>query len=241
GPPMRTPAVTALLSTALLSVGGLSLAATLQDGQALFDKGDWQGAATLGLSLGGAGGEVLAAKATTLGASVSPEASRKAMYQKAQGYAREAIRLDQGSADAYFELARADGRLAQFSGILQSLGLAGEVKKSLDTALRLNPRMAGAYVALGLWNAELAAKGFLATASTGASARNVVPSFEKAVALEPTTIVHRLEYANALLKLSPQNRAAALEQLNRAATFTPLTFWDRQDLAAVRARLAELK
>lgn len=237
-----------LILTALLASTSLSLAASAADANALLDKGEWQDAASMAVSLNSSDGYAVAAKATTLGASISPDqtdkdkAAKRNLLVKAQGYANQAIKLNPNNANAYFELSRADGRLAQFSGILQSLGLAGDIKTALDKAIVLDPKMDEAYVALGLWNAELIAKGFLATRATGADRNQVIPNFEKAIALNPTLIAHRIEYANALLDLNKNgNRAAAALQLQKAVTLTPVTYWDRLDLATAQKKLDALK
>lgn len=231
------------LLTAALALLGSALAAGIQDAQATLDKGDWKAAADSALAAGGSDGYTLAAKATTLGASLAGSGQAE-MLEKAQGYAKKAIELNANSADAYFELARADGRLAQYRGVLQSLNLAGEVKTSLDKAVKLDPKMAGAYVALGLWNAELAAKGFIATAATGASAAQVAPNFEKAIALEPNVVTHRLEYANALLKLSGRRtnyKPQAIAQLQQGVNFAPRNFWEQRDLDSAKKLLGSLR
>ena len=158
---------------------GHAAAAGLSDAQALLDQGKWQDAATVASALKTAEGYALAAQAYTLGAALLPDNQKKAQFQQAQDLAKLAIKTDSNSANAHFELARADGRLAQYSGILQSLGLAGEVKRELETAINLNPNLAGAYVALGLWNAELTAKGFIATQATGARRDQIAPNFEQ--------------------------------------------------------------
>ena len=231
-----------LILTALLSVSTLSLAASAPEANALLDKGEWQDAATMAVSLNTSEGYAVAAKATTLGASVSPEGSKRNLLVKAQGYANQAIKLNPNNASAYFELSRADGRLAQFSGILQSLGLAGDIKVALTRAIALDPKMDEAYVALGLWNAELIAKGFLATRATGADRDQVIPNFEKAIALNPTLIAHRIEYANALLDLNKNgNKALAVAQLQKAVTLTPVTYWDKLDLVTAQKKLDALK
>ena len=225
-----------LILTALLASTSLSLAASVADANALFDKGEWQAATVMALSFNSSEGYVVAAKSTTLGASISPEGARKDLLVKAQGYANKAIKLNANNASAYFELSRADGRLAQFVGIIQSLGLAGDIKVALDKAIVLDPKMDEAYVALGLWNAELIAKGFIATRATGADRDQVVPNFEKAIALNPTLIAHRIEYANALLDLNRNgNKALAVAQLQKALTLTPATYWDKLDLVTAQA------
>ncbi len=231
-----------LILTVLLSAAGVSLADSLKEANALLDKGDWQAASSMGVGLATSDSLAVAAKANTLGASISPDSAKKALLEKAQGYANQAIKLNASNASAYFELARADGRLAQFTGILQSLGLAKDIKAALGKAIELDPNFDEAYVALGLWNAELAAKGFMVAAATGAKGAQVVPNFEKAIGLAPTVIAHRLEYANALLDLNKtSNKAAAIAQLQKAVSLTPVTYWDKQDQAAAQKRLNDLQ
>ncbi|MBZ9711992.1 hypothetical protein [Deinococcus multiflagellatus] len=231
---MRTLALSIALALSVTAA-----AQSQQAAKALFDQGKWQEAATAAAALNTADGLALAAEATTAGAGLVPDNQKKALFEKAQNYARQAIAKDKNNAEAYFELARAQGRLAQFSGILQSLGLAGDMKKNLDTAVRLNPKLAGAYVALGLWHANLIAKGFIATRATGADRNQIIPNFEKAIALEPNVAVHRIEYANALLLQGKKVEAAA--QLEKALAMNADTFWEKRNEAEARATLAKLK
>ncbi|GAA5500657.1 hypothetical protein Dxin01_00381 [Deinococcus xinjiangensis] len=222
-----------------LALSSSAFAQSQSAAQSLFDEGKWQEAAAAGAALNTSAGYALAAEATTAGAALVADSQKKALFGKAQDYAKKAISMDNTNPDAYFELARAQGRLAQFAGILQSLGLAGDMKKNLEQAIKLKPNMAGAYVALGLWNANLDAKGFAARAATGANRSQVVPNFEKAIALEPTVITHRVEYANALLLQGNKNGARA--QLEKAVTFNAETYWEKRDLAIAQAMLAKLK
>ena len=232
---MRKTLTLLALTLALPTAGAQSL----QSAQDLFDQGKWQEAATAAAALRTSAGYALAAEATTNGAGLVADNQKKATFAKAQDYAKQAIALDRNNADAYFELARAQGRLAQFAGILQSLGLAGDMKKNLDQAIKLRPNMASAYVALGLWNANLDAKGAIARSATGAKRAQVAPNFEKAIALEPNRAIHRIEYANALLLQG--NKAAAKAQLEKAVSLPASTFWERQDLAGAQASLNKLK
>ena len=237
---MRT-LLTVTTATAALLLGSLSIshAASLPESQALLDQGKWQEAANTAVALKTPEGYALAAQATTLGAALLPDNQKKAQFERAQNLAKQAIAANPNSAQGHFELARADGRLAQYSGILRSLGLAGEVKRELDTAIKLSPKMAEAYVALGLWNAELTAKGFIATRATGADRNEIVPNFEKAIALEPANASHKMEYANALLLQN--KKAAAIAQLEQMVTLPAVTFWEKRDLETSKAKLASLK
>lgn len=236
---MRTTTLLLTLSLTILSTAG---AQTLKDAQSLFNQGKWQEAASAAAALNTSDGLALAAEATTAGAGLSADSQKKALFLKAQEYADRAIEKDHNNAEAYFEKARAQGRLAQYSGILQSLGLAGDMKKNLEKALSLNPRLAGAYVALGLWNANLVSKGFVATQATGANKNNVVPNFKKAIELEPGNPTHRVEYVNAMLLLNARdNRNFAAQQLQAAVNMGGDTFWQKRDVDTARAMLAKLR
>ncbi|MDV6373704.1 hypothetical protein [Deinococcus arenicola] len=234
---MRNPLLLTALTAALLA--SPALAQSQGAAQALYDSGKWQEAAAAAAALNTSDGLALAAEATTAGAGMVADAQKKALFQKAQEYANSAIARNKGNAEAYFELARAQGRLAQFSGILQSLGLAGDMKKNLDQTIALDPKKAAAYVALGLWNANLDSKGFIARRATGADKNQIAPNFEKAFALEPNVAVHRIEYANALIVQGQKAEAAA--QLQKAVTMPAETFWQKRDLEDAKKMLAGLK
>ncbi len=233
GQTMRKLILTAAL-TGLAWLSAWSLAATLEDAHGLLDKGDARGAESAALGLNTPDSYALAAKAATLGAGQLPDDQQEAALTRAVGYAKKAIELGPNDADAYFELARADGRLAQYKGVLQSLGLAGEVKNALNKAIDLDPKLAPAYVALGLWNAEVP---FFA----GGNKAQVQPNFEKAIQLEPGVVTHRLEYAGAVMKVNLRNKPVAIRILERAVLLTPHDYWEQQDLSAAKKMLADLK
>lgn len=228
-----------LIVTAALTLAATASAQSLSAATSLFEQGKWQEAATAAAALNSSEGFALAAEATTAGSALVPDNQKKALFEKAQGYAKQAIAKDKNNAEAYFEMARAQGRLAQFSGILQSLGLAGEMKKNLDTAIKLDPKLPGAYVALGLWNANLVSKGFIAVQASGANKNQIIPNFEKAISLEPDVAIHRIEFANALILQG--RKAEATTQLQKAVSIPAETFWEKRDLEAAKATLAKLK
>ncbi|WP_019009923.1 tetratricopeptide repeat protein [Deinococcus aquatilis] len=229
------------LALTLTAVSGVAHAQSQQAAQSLYDSGKWQEAAAAAAALNTSMGLALAAEATTGGAVLVADNAKKPLFEKAQNYAKQAIKLDPNNAEAYFELARAQGRLAQYVGVFQSLPLAQDMKKNLDQAIKLSPKLAGAYVALGLWNANLDVSGIkgLAGRAVGGSKAQITPNFEKAIALEPNVAIHRIEYANALL--TQGNKAAAAAQLEKAVTIEANTFWEKRDLDAAKAKLATLK
>jgi hypothetical protein len=234
-PPMR------IITAALLLLTSFALAAGLPDAQALYTKGEFQKASETALAVGGSNGFAFAAKANSIYASTRPAAEQEGLYVKSESYANQAIKLDDKNDAGYFELARSIGRLSQLRGVAAALlqGLGTKVKENLDKSLSLNPKNAGAWVALGLWNAEIVAKGvaFL----YGADAGKVVPSMEKAIALEPDAIIHRVEYAKALMLLDPKNKPKAIELLEKAVTLKVNDVAEGFDLERAKKDLAALK
>ncbi|WP_299426852.1 hypothetical protein [uncultured Meiothermus sp.] len=219
----------------LLSAG---LAQNVAAVEKLVDEGRFQEAYEAGLRLGSAEGLVLAARAASYFAGYLANDNEKAdWFGRAEAAARRAIQADNGDAEAYFELARAQGRLSQYRGILESLGLAGSIKENLDRTLRLNPRHAGARVALALWHHSLIAKnvGWL----YGANSNQIMPLFSEAIRLEPQAIIHKIELAGVLA--AQGRKEDARNQYEAALTIAPRTAADRFDLERARREMAALR
>lgn len=219
----------------LLSVG---LAQNLATVEKLIDEGKFQEAYEMGLRLGSAEGFVLAAKAASYFAGYQAKDNEKAdWFGRAESAARRAIQVNTDNAEAYFELARAQGRLSQYRGILESLGLASSIKENLDKTLRLNPRHAGAKVALALWHHSLISKnvGWL----YGANGSQIMPLFNEAIQLEPQTIIHKVELAGVLATQGKKEEAR--KQYEAALSIATKTAADRYDLERARRELAALR
>jgi hypothetical protein len=98
----------------LLSMGLAQNPATVEK---LIDEGKFQEAYEAGLRLGNAEGLILAAKAASYFAGYQAKDNEKAdWFGRAEAAARRAIQADADNAEAYFELARAQGRLSQYRG-----------------------------------------------------------------------------------------------------------------------------
>jgi len=184
------------------------------------------------------GDYVLAARAASYYAMYQAEGRREkeAWFQRAREAAERAIAEDPKNPEAYFELARALGRLAQYRGVLESLSLAQAVRENLERALELRPDYASALVALAVWNLELAKKGV--GWLYGASTKRVLPLFERALELEPQGIIHRYEYARALLRLGRKEEAK--RELRALLTLPPKDARDRYVLEEAQNLLEEL-
>lgn len=223
---------------------GLALAtmahADVDAGLRLIDRGDFAGAvaafeAAVGLDDRDPRAHYLLARAAVYAAgalAADDDAGREALFERAADAAQRATRLAPENAAAHFEVARALGRLAQYRGVLQSLNLASRVSNALDRTLELDPEHAGAWHARGLFHHDVP---WIAGGRGGL----VLPSFERAIAIEPDEIAHRLAFARVLVDRGDEPRA--LEQLRVAVTLRVSTHLDRQDLQAARALLAELE
>lgn len=169
----------------------------------------------------------LAKAKTYLAETLTDDAAEK-LYEEAAEHARSAAATAPDEPETHFELARALGRLAQFKGVVQSLGLAAEVKSELEKTLELDPEHGGAYHALALWHLEVP---WIAGGRSG----EVRPLFEQAVSAEPDEVTHLFNYGKALIALGDED--AAKVQLERALELSPKNVRDEADLEETRELL----
>lgn len=133
----------------------------------------------------------------------SPE--RDSLYARAERLARRAVAADSMGADGHFALAAAVGRASLTMGKKERIRRARVIRDEAQRAIDLNPRHDGAYHILGRWNAEIMrlsglsrffAKRLLGARIFGeASWEGAVSNMERAVALDPGRLYHRLELA----------------------------------------------
>lgn len=233
-------------------LGGLArgsaaaLAAALQDAWRAFHAGRFAHAIEAGAALGALGAAVANKAAGVQAAYVESNERRAiALLEDAVARGREAVKELPREANSHYMLAFVLGRLSQRISVLKALaaGYAGEVKCALDRTLELEPRHADAHIALGLYHAEILSKaGALAAALIhGVSAATAVKHFERAVALDPESVVAHVEFAAGLLLLDARaNRERARELLTRAVGLEPADAMGKLDVARARAMLAKL-
>jgi len=157
------------------------------------------------------------------------DAAKQRLYDLAIADAERAAELAPNDPGTHFEVARALGRAAQYRGVLASLNLAARVSDALDLVLEMDPDHAAAWHARALYHHEVP---WIA----GGRAGRVVPSFERAIELEPDEISHRVGVAGVLIDREAYDDAAT--QLDVALALTPRTYLDERDLEEARA-LAE--
>jgi len=130
---------------------------------------------------------------------------RDSLYARAERLARRAVAADSLGADGHFALAAAVGRASLTMGKKERIRRARVIRDEAQRAIELNPRHDGAYHILGRWNAEIMrlsglsrffAKRLLGAGVFGeASWEGAVSNMERAVALDPGRLYHRLELA----------------------------------------------
>jgi tetratricopeptide (TPR) repeat protein len=145
---------------------------------------------------------------------------RAALYKSAEQYARRAVAANPNDAEGHFELAAAIGRNALTMGARDRVKYAKVVRDEALAALKLNPNHAGAQHVMGLWNAEVMRLNgiarFVAKKLLGgqvfdeASWDNAQRYLERAVALEPNRITHRLDLAG--VYVDRDEKPKAIEQ-----------------------------
>lgn len=143
--------------------------------------------------------------AVDIGEQEGDSRKRKALYQRAVALARRAIAAAPNDAENHFHLARALGRLALSVGVRERVRFANEIHHEGTEALRLNPEHPGALHVLGMWNAEVMrlngverffARNVLGAQRFGdASWDKAIAYMEKAVAVDPQRLTHKLDLA----------------------------------------------
>jgi tetratricopeptide (TPR) repeat protein len=133
----------------------------------------------------------------------SPE--RDSLYALAESLARRAVAADSTRAEGHFALAAAVGRASLTMGKKERIRRAAVIRDEARRAIAIDSTYDGAYHVLGRWHAEIMrlsgfsrffAKSFLgAGIFKEASWDSAAANLEKAVALDPGRIYHRLELA----------------------------------------------
>jgi tetratricopeptide (TPR) repeat protein len=142
-------------------------------------------------------------------------------YVAAEDYARRAIKVDPNSTWGHFWLAAALGNSALVSPIARQLELANEIRAQLEKAIALDPKNGLAYHAYGVWHRKVAEIGTASRAFAsvlygqsvpGGSMEKSIEYLKRAVELNPTIIISRLELARSHLAREEWEPARVLLQ-----------------------------
>lgn len=131
-------------------------------------------------------------------------------YEKAFEYADRAVKADSTNSMAYTRRAIANGRIALFKGVWDSIDLVKSVKKDLENALRLDGQNDVAYYVLGRTHAKVAEKPGIFRWPLGlswASYEDAIMYYQKAIDLKPDVIMYRLDFARAYVEEDEYEKA----------------------------------
>jgi len=121
-----------------------------------------------------------------------------AVYEKALGFANQAITINPDGALGYVRRAIVTGRIALFKGIWDAIDLVKQTRADCEKAIVLDPKEAAAYYVLGRTNAKVCEKPKMIRWPLGlgwANLDSAVQNYEKAIALRPDFIMYRLDCA----------------------------------------------
>jgi tetratricopeptide (TPR) repeat protein len=169
------------------------------------------------------------------------------LYHRAEGYARDCIRLDPRCSQGWTWLAAALGNIAMDEGARRKVDLCHEIKCALDSATALNPSDDVAYSILGSfyralgnvgWLEHRLADVFLGGLPEGGY-RESEGALARAVQLAPGVIRHRYELG--LLYLDMGRKHEAFCAFQTAIALHPLLAVDRSTQTRAAAALEKLK
>lgn len=175
--------------------------------------------------------------------------ARDSLYAEAERRARTAVRADTNQADGWFVLANAIGRTALTRPPDQRLKLAVAIRNAALHALLKDPGHDGAYHVLGRWHAEImrlpGIHRFFARRVLGAKIFDMASwdeaqlNLERAVALDTTRIVHRIDLAE--IYADRKRYDAARAQLDTIASMPEREYLDPKHKAAAAQLSAKLE
>jgi tetratricopeptide (TPR) repeat protein len=177
----------------------------------------------------------------------SPDWQEKRLkeYRTAEEYARKAVTANPNSTWGHFYVAAALGNIASLSSVDKQIDLAGEIRGSIEKAISLDPRNGFAYHAYGVWHRKLAEIGKMSrmlasffyhrTIPQGSLAKSI-DYLQKAVSLNPTVVVSRLELARTYVAMENWVQA---QDLLKSVQNLPIQFSDDKQNKQKALRLLE--
>lgn len=129
-------------------------------------------------------------------------------YTSAEGYARKAVQVDGNSTWGHFWVAASLGNITMISPIAKQLDLAGEIRDEVEKSIALDRKNGSAYHLYGVWHRKVAEIGATSRMFANVLYGRSLPSgsleksieyLQKAVELNPTMILSRLELARSYI------------------------------------------
>jgi tetratricopeptide (TPR) repeat protein len=146
--------------------------------------------------------------------------------------------------NAHYLYAYAAGRYSQSISILKALkeGYGGKIKSALETAIKLDAKLADAHTAMGAYHAEIIDKvgALMGKLTYGANKEAAVEYYEKAIKLNPASPIAHIEYANGLLMLfGDKEEDKAVKLYEKATKLKAKDAMDVLDIAMANEELEE--
>jgi len=217
----------------------------VQEAWRLYHQGEFHKACAAGLAAG-IDGYNAANKATMIYATYLEDDDQRKLelFQEISARCERQQQAQPKNANAYYFQAYALGRYSQGISVLNALtqGLGGKIKVALETALKLEPKHAEAYSALGAYHAEVVHKvgAMVGKLTYGASKDVAVRNFASALKLAPDSAIACIEYANALVLLFGQDKMKdAVGLYEKAAAATPVDAMERLDVEFAKSELQD--
>ncbi len=140
-------------------------------------------------------------------------------YRSAEDYARKAVAVNPGSTWGHLYVAASLGNIAVISPVARQIELAGAIRDAIEKSISLDARNGFAYHAYGVWHRKMAEIGkmsrIVASVVYGrslpaGSMEQSVEYLKKAITLNPTVIVSRLELARTYIAMEDWPAARSL-------------------------------
>ncbi len=221
-----------------------ALAEKVQDAWRSYHRGDFQQAVELADQCGILA-HAPANKATGVYANYleDDESAKQTCYLKAIERAENAIRILPDDPNSHYLHAFNLGRYSQSISIVKALsqGIGGKIQSSLENTIYLQPEHADAYIALGMYYAEVINKvgKMLGKLTYGATPAKALKHFERALELSPDAPIAHIEHGNGLYLLFEDDRLDDVVALYVKAT--EMQAVDAMAKLDIEAALAELE
>lgn len=150
-------------------------------------------------------------------------------YERALEFAKKAVAANPDGSMGYARRAIANGRIALFKGVWESLDLVKQTRADCEKAIALDSNNASAYYVLGRTHMKVSEKPKIIRWPLGlgwANLDDAVKNYEKAIALRPDFIMYRIDCARAYIELEEYDKARA--HLNAIKTLPTLDEDDTQ-------------
>lgn len=208
----------------------------LEEAWRAYHAGDFADAVDHGLAAGPVGLVAAARAAVVYAAHLEEDPARRiGILQDTVEFCTALTELAPNWANAWYVHGLALGRYSQNISVVKALahGFGGKVRDSLQRVVELDSEHPGAYVALGVYNAEVIDKvgSVVAGLTYGARKEAVIEHFETARELHPLSPVVLAEYARStLLAFGSNQHGRAHELFGAAAACQPVDALERLDV-----------